>query len=157
MVNKKAKSNNFHFILFPEKRKGWIQLIEAFFSIFLITTFLLILVSKESMQIDFNEKIYDEEVKILRSIENNESLREKILNANLPISWEENDFPLEIKEKINQDKPIYLNCSAKICSIGEECLFDSDLDVSIYSRSIGIFASEAEYNPRQLRLFCWEY
>jgi len=131
-------------------------MVEAFLAILLITMFLFILVSRENIQSKFNENVYAEETRILKSIEMNKSMREEIHNIeNLPVAWDDGDFPSEIKEKIINENPNYLNCTAKICEIKDDCLSDEISDVDIYSRSVGIFASETRYKPRQLKMFCW--
>jgi len=131
-------------------------MVEAFLAILLITMFLFILVSRENIQSKFNENVYAEETRILKSIEMNKSMREEIHNiGNLPVAWDDANFPIEVKNKIINENPNYLNCTAKICEIKDDCLSDEISDVDIYSRSVGIFASETRYKPRQLKMFCW--
>lgn len=139
-----------------ERKKGWIRMVEVFISITLIMGFLIIMISDESPESEFNERVYSFQSNVLKEIENNDLLRGKIIDvSSLPVLWEEENFPSDIKEKINSEKPVYVNCTAKICGIGSDCLFQEDADKDIYSHSVGIFADNLEYSPRQLRLFCW--
>lgn len=142
-----------------KNRKGWIEVVEAFLSVVVLIALLVIIISKGSVEGDFDSEIYQKEIILLQSIEVNDTLRNEILNisdGNLPLSLEDLHFPPLLEYKIKSSKLFYLNCSAKICKVDDSCLIDDDLEADIYSRSIGIFANNSEYNPRQLKFFCWE-
>ncbi len=140
------------FRLFKNKR-GWVRVVEAFVAILLIAGIVLTLlgggyISKE----DPSPKIYDAEVAVLRDIQNNNSLRSEIASANpLPVEW--NNFPSDIKGKIQLDPPNYLECEGKICDVGDSCILNNGIEKDVYARSVLI--SDAN-SPRQLKIFCWE-
>lgn len=137
-------------------KHGWTEMVEAFIAITLIMSFLIVIVSNNVPETKTNNEIYSLQDNILNKIEKNESLRNSILDvSSLPISWSSESFPSEIKEEINSERPVYLNCSAKMCNVSDECLLDETLETDIYSRSLGIFADKSEYDPKQIRLFCW--
>ncbi len=158
MVTKdRENKRRFLFNTLSEDRRAWIRMVEAVIAISLISTMLIVFVTEENVKKDFNSNIYKLEVNLLRSIENNDEIRNDIINIeNLPSEWNDGDFPTGIKNMINNSKPNYLNCNAKICDIRDKCDINEDQKKDIYSRSVGIFTNEREYNPRQLRLFCWE-
>ena len=92
----------------------------------------------------------------------NKTLRGRVLEvdvATLPISWEDDDFHQDVKTKITQEIPSYLDCLAKICEITDVCTLEEELEEemigNIYAQSVGIFADLTQYSPRQLKLFCW--
>jgi len=104
------------------------------------------------------ERIYEIELAILREIQLNDSFREDILAVeSTPMEWEGADFPLSIKNKILSRLPNYLDCEAKICALNETCSLEKAIKEDIYAQAIAITVNtdSEEFNPRQLRLFCW--
>ena len=141
-------------------KKGWIRILEAFISILLVTTVLLILINKGFIgKQDISSDIYEVELSILREIQLDGELRGKILQADpLPIGW--GDFESEnlgdVKNKIRSRSPNYLECQAKVCEITDVCdLTEGFVDKDIYAQSVTITANLETYNPRQVKLFCW--
>ena len=156
-----------------KQKKGWLKIVEAFIAIMLIVSVVLIVISKG--YIGKSEKsttnIYEEELSILREIELDEALRKDILlavksdyipepdgsniNDSLPISWQDINFPLSVKQRINFKQPNYLECEAKICWMNYICALDNYPDKDISALAVSITANWQTYNPRQLKLFCW--
>jgi hypothetical protein len=138
-------------------KKGWIKIVEAFIAILLITG--VVLVISENMDTNSNnsEKVYEIETFVLREIELNDTLRGIVLNSEVPVEWEDFDSQLpEIKKEINLRIPDYIECEAKLCAIEDACEAESPVEKDIYSRTTTIFANLNIYNPRQLKLYCWE-
>lgn len=137
-------------------KRGWIRIVEAFVAILLIAGTLLIVINKGYIgKKDISKDVYEIETSILREIELDDNLRAEILNANLD-EVNEGNAP-KTRDKINVRKPDYLECRAKICKMNEICVLDSlDIEKEIYAQSVAISASLDTYDPRQLRLFCWE-
>ena len=136
--------------LFRNKR-GWIKIVEAFIAIMLVTIIFLIVLNKgfENKDDDFS-RIHEAEIVILREIQLDNDLRSEILGVNPGsdgLSW--TDFP---DEKV----PNYLVCEAKICNIGDLCVLNDPLQTDIYSESVIISATLTEFDPKQLKLFCWK-
>ena len=135
-----------------KNRKGWIRIVEAFVAILLIAGVFLIVVNKGQIEkVDASPKIHDVEVGILREIQLDNNLRNEILSINedsLPIEW--SGFP---EEKI----PNYLNCTAEICKVGDLCILEGYPDKEVYSESVIITTTlqVLEFDPRVLKLFCW--
>jgi len=139
-----------------KNKKGWIRIVEAFISLLLITGVLLMVIDKGYiLKKDISSQIYKVELSILREIQLNDSLRNDILNTNVPIGWNNANFPQEVKNKIIEKKPDYLECSAKICSMNSICEMDEFIEKDIYAQPVGISANLETYDPRQLKLFCW--
>ena len=98
-------------------KKGWIRIVEAFVAILLITGVILILLNKQEIsERDISLKVYQTEIAILREIELDDNLRADILGVDkslLPVDWEDEEFPLTIKEKISERAPNYMKCIGK--------------------------------------------
>jgi len=144
-----------------KNKRGWIRVVEAFVAILIIAGVLLVVVNKGYIgKQEPSEKIYEVELSILQEIEKDSELREQILSATLvnEISWidfEENNLK-DVKDRINLRKPSYLECEAKICAVNKICSLDKYIEKSVYAQPIIISATLQNYNPRQLKLFCWE-
>lgn len=139
-----------------KNKRGWIKIVEAVISVLLVTGVVLIFINQGYIgKRDISSKVYSVELSILREIELNNSLRTDILNADLPVEWDEADFPLEVRNKISARTPNYLKCEAKICKMDDVCILEKDFDKDIYSQSASIVSNLEIYSPRQLKLFCW--
>lgn len=141
-------------------KKGWIRIVESFVAILLIASFLLILLNKGYFGENNNDpKIYSAQLAVLREISSDNELRQLIIEVEeTPLKWEnfESNGLNKLKEKINQRIPDYLVCEAKICAPEQKCSFDNtNIEKSIYAQSILISATVEDYNPKQLKLFCW--
>ena len=138
-----------------KNKRGWIKIVEAFVAVLLIAGVVLIIIDKEYLKKeDISSEVYDTELKILKEIQLNNTLRENILNAGTPpINW--SNFPLIIKNKIINDMPDYLDCNAKICGIEDACTIDENSEKDIYVQSVIITSTLDTLNYRQLKLFCW--
>ncbi len=167
MMNKKAKSEIFHYNFFPKNHKAWIKIFEAVIAILLITSVLLIVVDQKSVQKNEDSlEIYKEEISILREVQLDNSLRADILESvGLPIGW--NDFNSkglgDVQEKIISKIPDYLDCEAMVCEMTDNCILEEDSGKAIYAQSVVIAVnidSPPDFNistdSRQLKLFCWK-
>jgi len=140
-------------------RKGWIEVVEAAFSIMLIAGVILIVINQNSSSnTDISDKVYNIEVSILKEIQTNETIREDIANVPLPLpsAWGSPGFPGSVKDKIGSRIPNYLNCTAKICFLNDSCSLGESVDKDIYSQSIAITAVLNQQVYRQVNLFCWQ-
>ncbi|MFH1607842.1 MAG: hypothetical protein ABIA78_01790 [archaeon] len=156
-------------------KKAWIKIVEAFVAILLITGVLLIFINKGYIGENISSKVYDAQILILRGIQVNDNLRQDILISNksgydpdisespLPIEWDDFEDAEQrqlqnLKDKIIEQTPNYLQCIAKICEPNDSCLLN-DLDKpsnkEIYAQPVTITANYEMFNPRQLKLFCW--
>lgn len=139
---------------FKMDKKGWIRIAEAFVSV-LIVVGAAILVIKGGIQTDdMADKIYDIEADILREIRLNNSLRSEILLTSGVVNW--TDMPSSTKNRIISKTPNWLDCVGQICFPESECLLINETEKSIYAHSTLITSTTSTYNPRQLKLFCWE-
>ena len=155
-----------------KSKRGWMKIVEAFVSILLIVGVLLIVINKGYIGRDISTEIYDAQLSILRGIQVDETLRNNILISNksgydplenessLPISWEEfNDneqrILQDVRNKITEQIPEYLDCVARICELDDSCVSNSAVEGEVYTQAITIVANYAVFSPRQLKLFCW--
>ena len=143
-------------------KHGWIEIIEAFFAILLVAGVILIMLNKGYFKSnDFSEQVYDIEVSVLREIQTNDTLREDIILAvsglpeDLPVDWDNPNFPQSVKDKIGERTPSGLNCTGKICDIDDACTLGTNLGKDIYTQSVSITATLEEVEYRKLNLFCW--
>jgi len=141
-----------------KNKKGWIKIVEAFVAILLVMGVILIVIDKGYIKKrDISSEVYSAEISILREIQLNDTLRKDILNAGppLPINWSDGNFPLNIKNKITNRAPNYLECEAKICEMEKICTMGGDSEKDIYAQSVIITTTLTELDYRQLKLFCW--
>ena len=136
--------------------RGYIKIIEAVVALILISAALLIVLNKNPDGNDVSQRVYSDQLTILRSIQTDDDLRNEILEIQeLPVEFDSEKFPQEVKNKITGIQPDYLECSAKICVLDEICEMSEYKEGDVYVQSVGITATEDLYNPRQLKLFCW--
>jgi hypothetical protein len=140
-----------------KNKRGWIMLIEVFIGILLITAILVVSLNNPYLtKGDAYEKFYTIENGILEEIQIDNSLRAVVLQTSTPVKWNDANFPIQIKNKINLKKPNYLNCSANICGLNEICEIENLPKQDIYVESIAITSTLQNYNPKKIKLFCWE-
>jgi hypothetical protein len=136
------------------QKRGWIRIVEAFISIMLIAGALLIVINQGYIgREDISETVYQAERAILKEIQLDDSLRDQILEVNL--SDDPVEIPSEVINRINNRKPAYLFCEAKICRLDEICYQSSSVSTDVYSQAVAITANLEKYDPRQLKVFCW--
>lgn len=137
-------------------KRGWVKIVEAFIVVLLIIAVLLVIINQANKGENISSRVYKSEVAILREIQINDSLRDDILNSGeLPVIWDSESFPSDVKALIEKRNPGYLNCTAKICTPEDSCHLDSYPDKDTYANSITITSTLSSYSPRQLKIFCW--
>ncbi|MFC1666210.1 hypothetical protein ACFLZF_00670 [Nanoarchaeota archaeon] len=141
--------------------RGWIRIVEAFFAILLVAGTFLIAVNQGYVGQENTPEIYNSQLSVLREIQLDDTLREKILEINndliIPNGLEDDhsEFPPEIKTKINERTPNSLICRSKICELEVICELNKYVDKDIYVQPVAITSNLEKYSPRQLKLFCW--
>jgi len=146
------KSKKYKF--FPNNRRGWIQILESVISVLLIAGFILFLSDVGNKVDPKSEKIYTSENFILREIQFQEEFRSYILGTSGEVEF--NSFNQELKDHIENRIPDYLGCYSMICSLTDSCIYAEDSIEEIFVKSVIISADSEIYNPRQIKLFCWE-
>jgi len=106
----------------------------------------------QAERVDFSFDIADAQTSILREIQLDNDLRKEILSINPGsggVEW--NGFPTE---KV----PNNLDCTAKICDVGGLCTLQRYPEKDVYSESIIITTTlqATTFDPRVLKLFCWD-
>lgn len=138
-----------------KNKKGWIRIAEAFAAILLVMGAAIIVISGGGVQEEATSKeVYDVEMSILKEIQLNNTLREQIIMTSGIIGW--GGFPAETKSKIIAKTPKLFECVARICPPEEVCLRGEESEKNVYAQSILITSTLTKFNPRQLKLFCWE-
>ena len=137
-----------------KNNKGWIRIVESFIAVLIVIGAAIIVVGGGIQIEGISEKVYDIEISILREIQLNNTLRSEILGTSGIIEWD--DFPPKTKNKIENRMVNWLECVTKICPVESPCLLDGESEKSIYAQSILITSTLDTFNPRQLKLFCWE-
>jgi len=134
-----------------DNKRGWIRIVEAFIAVLLIAGVLLIVINKGYVgKEDISESVYKSQVAVLREIELDNTLRQKILDVELGA-----EVPEDVLDKISNRIPSYLECGSKICGLNEICELEEYPKKDVYAQSVAITATVTDYNPRQLKLFCW--
>ena len=147
-----------------KNKNAWLRIVESFTTILLIAMVLLIILNKTSIsESEKAEQISDREYAILREVQLNNTLRISIVEWDMAnedkIIWE--DFSdinglIPLKEMITARAPKQLICEAQLCKLSNECVFETYVEGSIFTRSAFFSATNVEYNPKRLKLFCWE-
>jgi|APSaa5957512576_1039674.scaffolds.fasta_scaffold95021_1 hypothetical protein len=144
-----------------KNKRGWIKMVEAFVAIVLITTVLLLVLNQTKFQEKtLTERIYEEEIEILRIIQLDETLREEIMNidySSLPVLWPDfnsNDLT-NVKTKIDDKTPSGLECVAHLCSLESQCLLGEETSDQIYVQQALISSDLDDFSMRKIKLFCW--
>ncbi len=142
-----------------KNKRGWIRIVEAFLSVLLVAAVLVLVINQQNIQTsDISPAIYNYEIYMIRSIELNDALRSQVLNVSealLPVTWNSTDFPDSVEDKLEDLVPNYLLCGAQICTTNSSCDFWQDIKSNIYTQRVFIASTYQNYNPRQLKLFCW--
>ena len=141
-----------------KNKRGWIEIVEAFFSIMLIMAILVLAINKSNnQQSDVSSGIYGSENHILSSVQLNDTLRGEIIGISdslLPVGWNSSSFPSDVKSGISSLTPGSLNCEAVVCTPGDTCSFDTGFSGSIYAQSIIITSTLQSYDPKELKILC---
>jgi len=139
-------------------KRGWIEILEAFFAVMLVAVFLIVVFNNSNKdKDDFAYEVYQIQISILREMQTNDIFRNAIANAPepLPIEWEDSRFPEVVKNRILERTPDYLECVGKICESSGECGFSGDSEKDIYANFITITTTLEEEVFRKVNLFCW--
>lgn len=141
-----------------KNKKGWIKIAEVSVAILLLASIVLFVISKENKEVlDISPLVQDVELSILRDIQLNNSLRAEVLGTNGEIEWISfSTSAPSTYAKIQSKTPNYLSCVAKICDPAGPCLLTSTQEESIYVESTMITSTLNNFNPRLVKLFCWE-
>jgi len=148
-----------------KNKKGFIRIFEAFVAILLITGVVLFVINKGYIgKEDASQRFYNVELSVLREIQLNNNLRQEILEIDvnqLPIENDDGSglFPFIVNQTI--DNRIqgfgFLACKVKICELDRICTLQSfPLGKDVFAQSIAITSTLEIYQPRQLKMFCWE-
>jgi hypothetical protein len=134
-------------------KRGWIRIIEAFIAVLLIAGVLLVVINKGYLSgEDVSEKVYKAQISVLREIELDSSLRGEIINVDMETNPE---VPQNVLNRIENRIPDYLTCASKLCKLDEVCALEEYIEKDVYAQAVAITATIENYNPRQLKLFCW--
>lgn len=138
-----------------KNKRGWIRIIEAFIAILLICGILFVSLDSGRVIGGETRKIYSMEQSMLKEVQLDKVSREEILGFTvLPSEWDA--FSHELKNQIGKRKLNYIDCKGKICALDDLCELEELPEENIYVQEIAIFADSVDYNPRKLKLFCWE-
>ena len=145
-------------LLKKKNKKAWIKMIEVFISIMLLTGAVTLMIHQNIFTGEVTQEINNEMEYILKTIQLDDSLRDEILDASLPVYWD--DFGTSglsnTRDEINNLVPVNLVCETQVCALTDACLnLNVPTDKNIYSRAGYISADLDTYNPRQLKMFCW--
>lgn len=136
-----------------KNKNGWIRIVEAIVAVLLIMGFFAITFGNNTNDFSPDSEDYASGKHILSEIQLDGNFRNYILGVSLPEDFE--DFDSSLKTHLEDRFPENLNCSSKICSLTDNCEYDSEIE-NVYVNSVVIAANSTLYSPRQIKLFCWE-
>jgi len=138
-----------------KNKKGWIKIVEVFMAIALLLGFLMVII----WAMDRSEKnmflTEENNIKILKGIEIEPSLRNSVLSLEIPSYSDGENFPTELEEYLSNNTLLGQECLLYVCEATGECNMEVDLNKEIYSSEILIFSNLTSYFPRKLKVFCY--
>lgn len=138
-----------------KSRRGWIKVLEAFMAIVLLLGMLIIVVNNINETQDNTSIIEKNNIKILRNIEMNSTLRTEIINSGVPLNSSSESFPTQLDNYLNSNVLIGTNCTLYLCGLYSECFVDYT-DTESYSSSVYVFSNQNTYNPREVKISCYK-
>lgn len=140
------------------EKKAWLKIVEAFISVMLIASTLLILYSRTAESKTGMDYIYIIEKGILQEVASDNNLREKILGipttdptTNCVIDANaENDISAFALTRIPENFEVEI----KICEVGVICSLSSFKE-NVYSSERIVSATLECNNPRIVKIFMW--
>ncbi len=138
-----------------KNKRGWIKILEAFLAILLIAAVSLIVLNKMQQEdLGVYSKITDLEILMLREIELNSTLRSEVLATTGETDWD--NFPTLTQNRIGVKTPSFLDCRAKICLTNTVCQLQNPNEKNVYAKTALISSEGSVFNPKVLKIFCWE-
>lgn len=132
-----------------ENKEGFIRLVEAAVMILIIMGLLLTYLSNsQDSEEGISQKVYEAQQSVLREIQLNDSLRNDVLSTTI-------DSKLNISGRYEQRLANFY-CESKVCSLQSNCPAIQSIEKDVYSQEVMISSDLEEYNPRKLKIFCWE-
>ena len=162
MLNKKP-AHQHQPIYIPKKKKKVLKKLLLSLIITLIVVILVVLIInvinlKKTGNVQKDSSI---EENILNEMRLNALLKEDILNTEGIVWWEDSNFPSQVKEKIQDMTPYFMECVAKICENPDSCVLTigetESLNLSgeeVYPDFISISSFNAEIE-KIFTIFCW--
>ena len=121
-----------------KNKRGWTSILEVFASILLIAGIITLVVNSNAIQKPkISEQIYKDQTLTLKIIQMDNDLRGKVIVGTLTNTDIENIIP------------DYLDCNLNNIPANLE-------DKEIYAKSVLITTDMINYDPKELKLFCWE-
>ena len=131
-------------------KKAWIRVVEAVVAIMIIMTVALIVITRQPVSGDFEDEIFEKQMRILDIISSKEDLRALIVQSN-----EEEKIIPEIDNAIKEIAPANWKFSTKVCELDNICKNPKDVEGEVYVAERLITSTLENYNPKKLRFFVW--
>ena len=132
-------------------------MVEVFIAILFLVAFLSVAITQSNLKNQrISELISEKENMVLDLVQDNDTLRNEILEVIVPIDSFEVSFPTQLENTLNHTSLNSLNCSYKICSSDASCEMQNlPTEKEIYVESRFIFSNLEIYSPRKLNMFCF--
>lgn len=138
-----------------ENKKGWIKVLEAFMAIVMLLGFVLLMLGQMNSNTNKTSLTEKNNIKILRGVETNLTLRNAVLLSEVPKTSNETGFPTELKNYVGKNSLSGEECLLSVCAPESNCEM-SDITKQVYSSEILIFSNSTYYSPRKLKIFCYD-
>lgn len=135
-------------------KKGWVRITEAFIAVLVIVGVMILVVGVNDRGDISNTNTYEFQTNLLHEIQLDSSLRNEILGTSGEVNL--TDFPSGTKNKITGSIPVNLECDAKLCDPSSSCSIDVEKETNIYTEFVLISSNITTYNPRILKISCWD-
>jgi len=136
-------------IIRRKNKKAWLRIVEAFISIMLIFTVLMIIVARQQISESREDELVRLQRFVLKQIIEDTELRNQVLN---------NDTS-GVKDYVNNTLPNWIDYNIKICKYNDICGLGYYVEGEIYTDEVLIVSNLTYFNPDhayKLKLFFWE-
>ncbi len=138
-----------------KNRKGWIRIVESFMAIVILLGFVMVLLNQMN---NFNEGkslIEKNNLKILRNIETNLSLRNEALSLSLPSYFNNSGSSTNFEKYLSDKVLVGESCFLYFCDLISSCNLKTEVLKEVYSSEIFLYSDSSVYSPRKVKIFCY--
>jgi hypothetical protein len=132
--------------LFNQNKKAWIRIAEAAIAIMLLSSFLILLISRQAEESKIGESIYRLQSIVLQEAAKNDSVRNAVLSGD----------KMMIEDFIGQRMPLGIDFNITICNAYGECpVPTTTVNKELYVADTIISSTLTQYEPKRLKIASW--
>jgi len=129
-----------------KNKKAWLRILESFLAVVMVLGAVLVIMSKQQVQEDLSEEIYETQSKIIEVISKNQTLRDYV------ITGDKEKIDITLRSMLPQTFAFATN----ICEVETSCnTEETPHDKPVHAREVLITTNIKTYAPKKLRFFIW--